>query len=164
MVTLNKGPPSNSPCSQVLRFCMVNPLKSLIISTHLILCLPLLLLPSVLSSIIVFSNPAFAHITWPKDESFCWQIIASREQLGWIWSRTDRLILLAIHGLFSHRLQDHNSKAYNFFLSHFQLSYPYTQPQDKDRSGLLLPFPGSSTVAIQDVQSTLTAVLHWRKC
>ena len=67
-------------------------------SCHLILCHPLLLLPSIFSSIRVFSNESALHIRWPKDWSFNFDISPSNEHPGLISFRTDWLDLLAVQG------------------------------------------------------------------
>ena len=78
-------------------------------SSHLILCRPLLLLPSILPSIRVFSNESALHIRWPKYWSF--SIRTSNEYSGLISFRTDWFNFLAIQGTFKSLLQHHNSKA-----------------------------------------------------
>ena len=97
-------------------------------SNHLILCHPLLLLPLILPSIRVFSNESTLHIRWPKDESFSFSIIPSKEISGLISFRMDWLDLLAVQGTLKSLLQHHNSKASILRCSGFfivQLSYPY---------------------------------------
>ena len=71
-------------------------LESVMPSNHLILCHPLLLLPSVFPSIRVFSNESALHIRWPKYWSFSFNISPSREHLGLISFRIDWLDLLAV--------------------------------------------------------------------
>ena len=80
-------------------------------SNHLILCHPLLLLPSIFPSISVFSNESAIHIKWPKYWSFSFSISPSNEQPGLISFRTDRLGLLAVQGTLKSVLQHHSSKA-----------------------------------------------------
>ena len=97
-------------------------------SNHLILCRPLLLLPSIFSSIRVFSNESTVHIRWPKYWSFSFSISPSSEHSGLISSRMDWLDLLAVQGTLKSLLQHHSSKASifqqsAFFLAH--LSHPY---------------------------------------
>ena len=80
-------------------------------SNHLILCLPLLLLPSVLPSIRVFSNESALRIRWPKYWSFSFSISPSNEHPGLIFFRMDWLDLLAVQGTLKSLLQHHRSKA-----------------------------------------------------
>ena len=80
-------------------------------SNHLILCRPLLLLPSIFPSIRGFSNQSFLHIRWPKLWSFSFSISPSNEYLGLISFRMDLLDLLAVHGTLKSLLQHHSSKA-----------------------------------------------------
>ena len=96
-------------------------------SNHLILCRPLLLLPSVFPSIRVFSNESAFYIRWPKYWSFSFSISPSKEHPGLIF-RMDRLDLLAVQGTLKSLLQHHSSKASMLQLSAFfivQLSHPY---------------------------------------
>ena len=80
-------------------------------SNHLILCHPLLLLPSIPPSIRVFSNKSSLHIRWPKYWSFSFSIIPSNEHPGLISFRMDWLDLLAVQGTLKSLLQHHSSKA-----------------------------------------------------
>ena len=80
-------------------------------SNHLILCRPLLLLPSIFPSIRVFSNESVLHIRWPKDWSFSFNISPSNEYSGLISFRMDWLDLLAVQGTLKSLLQHHSSKA-----------------------------------------------------
>ena len=74
-------------------------IESVMPSNHLILCRPLLLLPSIFPSIRVFSNESALRIRWPKDWSFSFSISPSNEHPGLISFRMDWLDLLAVHGL-----------------------------------------------------------------
>ena len=97
-------------------------------SNHLILCHPLLLLPSIFPSIRVFSNESVLHIRWPKYWSFSFSISPSNEHSGLISFRMDWLDLLAVEGTLESLLQHHSSKASILQLSAFftvQLSHPY---------------------------------------
>ena len=97
-------------------------------SSHLILCRPLLLLPSIFSSIRVFSNESALCIRWPKYWSFSFNISPSNEHLGLILFRMDRLDLLAVQGALKSLLQHHSSKTSILQHSAFfivQLSHPY---------------------------------------
>ena len=77
-------------------------------SNHLILCRPLLLLPSVFPSIRVFSNESVLHIRWPKDWSFSFSISSSNEYSGLISFRMAWLELLAVQGTLKSLLQHHS--------------------------------------------------------
>ena len=79
-------------------------------SSHLILCCPLLLLPSIFPSIRVFSNESALHIRWPKYWSFSFNISPSNEHPGLISFRMDWLDLLAVRGTLKSLLQHHSSK------------------------------------------------------
>ena len=95
-------------------------------SKHLILCRPLLLLPSIFPSIRVFSNESALRIWWPKYWSFSFNISPSNE--GLISFRIDWLDLLAVQGTLKRLLQHHSSKASILQCSAFfivQLSHPY---------------------------------------
>ena len=97
-------------------------------SSHLILCCPLLLLPSIFPSIRVFSNESALHIRWPKYWSFSFNISPSNEHPGLISFRIDWLDLLAVQGTLKSLLQHHSSKASILLHSAFfivQLSHPY---------------------------------------
>ena len=76
-------------------------------SNHLILCSPLLLPPSILPSIRVFSNESFHHIRWPKYWSFSFSIIPSNEYSGLISFKMDSFDLLAMQGILKTLLQHH---------------------------------------------------------
>ena len=102
-------------------------IESVKASNHLILCHPLLLLPSILPSITVFSNESALCITWPKYWSFSFNISSSNEHPGLISFRMDWLDLLAVQGTLK-SLQHHSSKALILPHSAFfivQLSHPY---------------------------------------
>ena len=97
-------------------------------SNHLVLCHPLLLLPSVYPSFRVFSNESALSIQWPKYWSFSFNISPSNEYSGLISFRMDWLDLLAVQGTLKSLLQHHSSKASILQLSAFiivQLSHPY---------------------------------------
>ena len=97
-------------------------------SNHLILCHPLLLLPSIFPSIRFFPNESALHIRWPKYWSFSFNISPSNEHPRLISFRMDWLDLLAVQGTLQSLLQHHSSKAsvlqYSAFLI-VQLSHPY---------------------------------------
>ena len=97
-------------------------------SNHVILCHPLLLLPSILLNIRVFSNVSALCIRWPKYWSFSFNISPSNEHPGLISFRIDWLELLAVQGNLKSLLQHHSSKASILWCSAFlivQLSHPY---------------------------------------
>ena len=97
-------------------------------SNHLILCHPLLLPPSILPSIRVFSNESVLCLRWPKYWSFSFSISPSNKYSGLISFRVDWLDLLAVQGTFKSLLQHHSSKASILWCSAFftvQLSHPY---------------------------------------
>ena len=97
-------------------------------SNHLILCCPLLFLPSIFPSIRVFSNESVLCIRWPKYWSFSFSISPSNEYSGLISFRIDRLDLFAVQGTLKSLLQHHSSKASILGCSAFfgvHLSHPY---------------------------------------
>ena len=103
-------------------------IELVLLSNHLILCHPLLLLPSIFPSIRVFSSESVLHIRWPKYWSFSFSISPSNECLGLISFRMDWLDLLAVQGTLKNLLQHHSSKASILQCSALfivQLSHPY---------------------------------------
>ena len=103
-------------------------IESVMPSSHLILCHPLLLLPPIPPSISVFSNESTLRMRWPKYWSFSFSISPSNEQPGLISFRMDWLDLLAVQGTLKSLLQYHSSKASILQCSAFfivQLSQPY---------------------------------------
>ena len=103
-------------------------IESVMPSSHLILCRPLLLLPPVPPSIRVFSNESTLHMRWPNYWSFSFSISPSKEHPGLISFRMDWLDLLAVQGTLKSLLQHHSSKASILRRSAFvpvQLSHPY---------------------------------------
>ena len=103
-------------------------IKSVMPSSHLILCCPFLLLPPIPQSITVFSNESTLHMRWPKYWSFSFSISPSKEHPGLISFRMDLLGLLAVQGTLKSLLQHHSSKASILWRSAFftvQLSHPY---------------------------------------
>ena len=86
-------------------------IESMMPSNHLILCHPLLLLPSIFPSIRIFSNESALRIRWPKYWSFSFSIIPSNEHPGLISFRMDWLDLLEVPGTLKSLLQHHSSKA-----------------------------------------------------
>ena len=103
-------------------------IESVMPSSCLILCHPLLLLPPIPPSIRVFSNKSTLHMRWPKYWSFSFSIRPSNEHPGLISFRTDWLDLLAVQGTLKSLLQHHSSKASILRCSAFftvQFSHPY---------------------------------------
>ena len=104
---------ARSPCPSPTPGIHPNPtsIESVMPSNHLILCHPLLLLPSIFPSIRVFSNESALCIRWPKYWSFGFNISLSNEYSGLIFFRMDWLDLLAVQGTLKSLLQHHSSKA-----------------------------------------------------
>ena len=103
-------------------------IRSVMPSNHLILCCPLLLLPSFFPNIRFFSNQSALHIKWPKYWSFSFNISSSNEHPGLISFRIDWLDLLTVQGTLKSLLQYHSPKAPILLHSAFflvQLSHPY---------------------------------------
>ena len=102
--------------------------ESVMPSSHLILCHPFLLLPSIFPSIRGFSNESALHIRWPKDWNFSFSISPSSEYSELTSFRMDWLDLLAVQGTLKSLLQHHSLKASVLWCSAFfipQLSHPY---------------------------------------
>ena len=103
-------------------------IESVMPCNHLILCHPLLFLPSIFLSIRIFSNESTLRIRWPKYWSFRFNISPTSEHPGLISFRMDWLDLLAVQGTLKSLLQHHGSKASILWRSAFfivQLSHPY---------------------------------------
>ena len=103
-------------------------IESVMPSSHLILCHPLFLLPSIFPSIKVFSDKSVLHIRWPKYWNFSFSISPSNKYSGLISYRMGWLNLLAVQGTLKSLLQHHSSKASILQCSAFfiaQLSHPY---------------------------------------
>ena len=125
--------PRTAVCQASLSFAISQSLLKLlsielgIPSNHLVLCRPLLLLPSILPSIKVFSNELALHIRWPKYGSFSFSSIPSSEYSGLISFSIDWFDFLAVQGTLKSLLQHHSSKASILQCSAFfmvQLSHP----------------------------------------
>ena len=104
-------------------------IESVMPSNHLILCCPLLCLPSIFPSIRVFSNASVLHIRWPEYWNFSFSISPSNEYSGLISFRIDWFDHLAVQGTLKSLFQHHSSKASILQRSAFfiaQLSHPYT--------------------------------------
>ena len=120
------GSPYFTISQSLLKFM---PTESVMLSNHLILCRPLLLLPSIFLSNRVFSSKSVLRITWPKYWSFSFNISSSNEHSGLTSFRMDWLDLLAVQGTLKSLLQHRSSKASILQRSAFfiaQLSHPYT--------------------------------------
>ena len=119
------------------------PIESVMPSSHLILCRPLLLLPPIPPSIRVFSNESTFHMKWPKYWSFSFSISPSNERPGLISFRMDWLDLLAVQGTLKSLLQPHSSKASILLCSAFfivQLSHSYRPLEKPDVRNILIYF------------------------
>ena len=113
---------------QLLEFPKLMSIDPVMPSSHLILCHPLLLLPSIPTIIRVFSNESPPHMRWPKYWSSSFSISPSKQHPGLTSFRMDWLDLLAVQGTLKSLLQHHNSKASIFQGSSFftvQLSHSY---------------------------------------
>ena len=113
---------------QLLSLLKLMSIESVMPSNHLILCHPLLLLPSIFPNIRVFSNESVLRIRWPKYWSFSFSISPSSEYSALISFRMDWLDLLAVQGTLRSLFQHHSSKASILRCSAFfivQLSHPY---------------------------------------
>ena len=120
--------PCPLPTPGVLSVTKPVSIESVMPSNHLILCRPLLLLPSILPSIRVFSNESTLRMRWPKYWSCSFSISPSNEHPGLIFFRMDWLDLLAVQGTLKSLLQHHSSKASIRWCSDFfmvQLPHPY---------------------------------------
>ena len=128
-ITARQASLSITNSRSLLKFMSI---ESVMPSSHLILCRPLLLLPLIPHSIRVFSNESTLHMRWPKYWSFSFSISPSNEHPGLIF-RIDWLDLLAVQGTLKSLLQHHSSKSSIFWLSAFfrvQLSH-HTWPLKK---------------------------------
>ena len=127
-------------------------IKSVMSSTHLILCHPLLLLPPIPPSIRVFSNESVLRIRWPKYWSFSFNISPSNEHPGLISFRMDRLDLLAVQGTLKSLLQYHSSKASILLLWDFP----------GKNTGVVCHFLLQGIFPIQESKSCLVHLLDFR--
>ena len=125
---MNRSTPGLPVHHQVPEFTQTQSIELVMLSSHLIFCRPLLLLPPIPPSVRVFSNESTLRIRWPKYWSFSFSIIPSKEHPGLISFRMDWLDLLAVQGTLRSLLQHHSSKASILLRSAFftvQLSHPY---------------------------------------
>ena len=116
------------PVQHLSELAQAHAIKSVMPSSHLILCRSLLLLPSIFPSIRVFSNELPLHIRWPEYWSFSFSISPSNEYSGLLSFRMDWFDLLAVQGTLKSLLQHHSSKASILWHSAsfmVQLSHPY---------------------------------------
>ena len=104
----HQAPLSSTLSWSLLKFMSI---ESVMPSNHLLLCWPLVLLPSIFPCIRVFSNESVLYIKWPKYWNFSFSISASKEYLGLIFFRIDWFDLLAAQGTLKSLLQHHSSKA-----------------------------------------------------
>ena len=125
---MNRSMPGLPVHDQLPDFIQLMSIQSVMPSSHLILCCPLLLLPPVPPSIRVFSNESTLYMRWAKYWSFSLSIIPSKGHPGLISFRMDWLDLLAVQGTLKSLLQHHSSKPSILGSSAFfrvQLSHPY---------------------------------------
>ena len=125
---MNHSTPGLPVHHQLLESTQTMSTVSVLPSNHLILCCPLLLLPSIFPSIRVFSNESALRSRWPESWSFSFSISPSREHPGLTSFRMDWLDLLAVQGTLKSILQHHSSKASILQRSPFfidQLSHPF---------------------------------------
>ena len=133
-------------------------IESVMPSNHLILCCPLLLLPSTFPSIRVFFNESVLHIRWPEYWSFSFSISPSNEYSGLISFRVDWLDLLAVQGTLKSLLQHHSSKASILWCSAFvivQLSHPHVTTGETRAAAVSSPFPA------HQLQHSDISLLFW---
>ena len=142
-------------------------IESVIPSNHLILCHPLLFLPSILPSIRVFSNESVLCIRWPKYWSFSFSISPSNEYSGLISFRMDWLDLLAVQGTLKSLLQHHSAKASilrcpaSFII---QLSHPYRTTGETIALTRWTSFGKVMSQLFNMLSKSVTAVLPRSKC
>ena len=107
---MNHSTPGHLSISNSWSLLRLMSIESVMPSSQIILCHPLLLLPPIPSSIRVFSNESTLRMRWPKYWSFCFNISPSNEHPGLIFFRMDWMDLLAIQGTLKSLLQHHSSK------------------------------------------------------
>ena len=139
-------------------------IESVVPSSHLILCHPLLLLPSIFPSIRVFSNESALHIRWPKYWSFSFNISSSSEYSELISFRMDWLDLLAVQGTLKSLLQYHRSKSINSSAFSFLYSPTLTSIHDHWKNHsldcLLWETKNNSIFTYRDQQIIFTSVVY----
>ena len=125
---MNRSMPGLPVHHHLPEFTQTHVMESVMPSSHLILCHPLLLLPPIPPSITVFSNESTLRMRWPKYWSFSFSISPSKEHPGLISFRMDWLDILAVQGTLKSLLQHHRSKTSILRCSAFfivQPSHPY---------------------------------------
>ena len=125
---MNHSTPGLPVHQKLPEFTQLKSIELVMPSNHLILCHPLLLLPSIFPSIRVFFKESVLHIRWPKYQSFSFNISPFNEYSGLISFSRDWLDLLVVQGTLKSLLQNHSSKASILRRSAFfivQLSYPH---------------------------------------
>ena len=142
-------------------------IESVIPSNHLILCRPLLLMPSIFLNIRVFSNESALHIRWPKYWSFSFNIRLSNEHPGLISFRMDWLDLLAVQGTLKSLLQHHSSKASILWCSAFLIvQFSRTQrcvPVPRLSLIPLCPLLGVLVAGSSQMRPSLRTAISWRQ-
>ena len=154
--------PSFTICWSLLKLMSI---ESMVLSDHLILCHPLLLLPSIFSSIGVFSNEWAFHIKWPKYWSFI--ISPFKEYSGLISFRMDQFDLLAAQGILKSLLQHHSLKASILRGSAFfmvQLSHPYMATGETIALTVRIFVSKVMVLLFNTLSSFVTALLPRSKC
>ena len=139
-------------------------IESVMPSNHLILCRPLLLLPSIFPSIRVFSNESVLRIRWPENWSFSFSTSPSNEYSGLISFRIDWFDLLAVQETVKSLLQHHSSKAAIIQHSTFfivQLSHPY-MTSEKNIALTIQTFVGKVMALLFNTRSLLLVLFIWR--
>ena len=126
---MNRSMPGLQPITNSRSSLRLTSIESVMPSSHLILCHPLLLRPSIPPSIRVFSNESTLRIRWPEYWSFSFSIIPSKEIPGPISFRMDWLDLLAVQGTLKSLLQHHSSKASILRCSAFFMVQLHTHPR-----------------------------------
>ena len=141
-------------------------IESVMPSNHLILCCPLLPLPSILPSIWVFSNESALCIRWPKYWSFSFSVSPSTEYSGFISLGIDGFDLLTVQGTLKSLLQHHNSDASILWCSAFfmvQLSHPYMTTR-KTVALTIWTFVSKMSLLLNMLSRFVIAFLPWSKC
>ena len=141
-------------------------IESVMPSNHLILCRPLLLLPSIFPSIRVFSDESVLCIRWPKDWSFSFNISPSNEHSELISFMMDQLDLLAVQGTLKSLLQHHSLKASIVWRSAFfmvQFSHPYMTTGKTDSKVMSLHFNMLSRLVIAFLPRSKCLLISWQQ-
>ena len=139
-------------------------IESVMPSSHVVLCRPLLLLPPIPPSITVFSNESTLHMRWPKYWSFSFSIIPSKEHPGLISFRMDWLDLFAVQGTLKSLVQHHSSNASILWGSAFftvQLSHPY-MTTGKTKALIGRTFVGKVMSLLFNMLSRFVITFLWR--